>query len=77
MSDLEKRRTAFAVGEHYRVLHDAPPDFKAGERLRLKEFGYSRYDEAHVYVFQTDGGELKKYWLSDNDPVEQLTSTFA
>ena len=82
ISDFEKRRTALTVGEHYRVLRDAPsfPDrlgFKAGEQLQLNNLGYGRYDDAWVYEFQAENGALKTYWLGDTDPIEQLTSTFS
>ena len=80
--DFEKRQTVLNAGEHYRVLCDASssPDgigFKAGERLRLNSLGYSRYDDAWVYEFQTEHGELKTYWLHKADSIEQLTSTFS
>ena len=81
MSDFERRQTALIVGETYRVLRNAPnsrgPDFEADERLTLLESGYSRYDSAFVYVFETGGGMQKYFWLGDDDPVERLTGTFS
>ena len=65
--DFKKRQTSLIVGEHYRVLRNAPSfpdglDFKAGEVLVLNAFGYSHYDECWVYKFQTESKAPKSFW---------------
>lgn len=69
------------MGGTYRVLREAQsfpsgPDFKVGEVVRLRHIGYSHYDNSHVYTFETEDGGQKSYWLHDDEPLEQLTSTF-
>jgi hypothetical protein len=78
--DWGRRKTLLDTGELYRVTRNAAsptgPDFKAGERVWLRAVGYSRYDNAHVYEFDTDDGVAKSYWLFDREPADALTATF-
>jgi len=79
--DWNNRKTLLHIGEAYRATLDAPcpigPSISAGERLLLKHVGYSHYDNAHVYTFETEGGLQKSFWLNDSDPIERVTDTFA
>ena len=80
MDDWDLRKTALTVGEHYRVLRKVPsiPSgvFEVGEKVRLCHIGYSHYDSAHGYTFETADRMRKSYLLGDHEPLAGLGSIF-
>ena len=79
--DWSERKTALAEGSTYRVMREAPstlsgPSFAVGEEVQLSHVGYSHYDNSHVYIFRSQDGANKSYWLHDDAPLERLTGTF-
>lgn len=61
----------FKARTQYRVLkffQTPTASFLEGEVLIFKEATYSRYDSSSGFVFETQGGELKAWFLHDDDP---------
>jgi|GEM_PF-2780208 len=50
--------------------------FQAGEILTFVAYKYSRYDNASVYEFKNEQGELKEWWLGDEQPLELSMQLF-
>ena len=78
--DWSGRKTLLKLGAMYRVRQDALArsglPFTFGERVRLRHIGYSIYDGAHGYAFETADGAVKSFFLRDEEPVSRLLETF-
>jgi hypothetical protein len=76
MDDWDSRKTLLEIGVTYRVL-PAAVDFKGhdlvcGEQLLLDRVDYSRYDSCHVYSFSAQDGTKRQFWLTDEQPRDDL-----
>jgi len=64
------RTNSFVVGSYYRVLKGFKTDvssFDENEVLTFKDATYSRYDSSSAFIFETASGELKTWFLHDED----------
>ena len=65
---LSKAPRLFEAGCLYQVDRAVPSRFLVGEFVRfIAPSGYSPYDGAWVYLFETEAGAEKNFFLGDRD----------
>ena len=70
----------FEAGARYRVRQGfaSGPNsiFVAGEILTFERLTCSRYDNCSVYLFRSGSGDVKEWWLGEQDRAETWTLYF-